>query len=857
MDGSGALLARLRAALATYDDDALAALSSKGLVRRARKDLETIRPKILESADDAARIYVEAGDAVAELDMPPANSRCGCPASGICRHILAALIFVKETATENPARAAEGKLDAVVAPSVLAEADREVLALDDEAIARWAGKALVARSKKALALGMPVEFDNSDRLIARLPTRNVACRWMPGCGPEGMVCSCHAQGVCEHRVAAVLAFQAARGARVLDDPSTVSLASAPGAPRSRDEVLVSVGSVVSELVVLGLSRLSRASAERLRTLAVSAHGVDLPRLEGLLRGLASQVELALTRDAQADSARLMAQAARVEALRHGLARRLAPHLVGQHKTSYQPVGDIDLVSLGAQAWRSQTGYAGLTLYFWDRSAGNWATWTDTRPLSVGQFDPVARYRDWGPWEGLASPEQSSRKTLRLTGAWRNPQGRLSGRPATRATTIGPAEVADVPARLDEWNPLVGKARRLFGGGFHDRTEQDEIVLLAPDRWGPAIFDEVRQVLIRIVWDKHGCPLPLVLRHQTETAAAVMTLSEHDPSATRAVLGILRFGADQLCVEPIALHTVEKVINLTLEGAEASSTPDSAAPPVDSSEDDEEAEADRELNPSGSNLGRLLGLLATQLLYLGEGGLASFRAIPELRALGASAEALGLSSCGTAVGRLVRPAGSPAARRAERTTPGRSRAAFSLPRSAAVAGPGGDRGGDRRAYACRSTSALSRPVRSIRRLTRDPGQIAHDLGEDNGRHIAERNQANIGVVSGRVINIAANSHAATAHESKILKRDALVHADPDVKALDAQERLDPCAGEDLAIGVDATAVVHRSAGPAQLLGAAAEGHGVETRPTVSLTDLLRSLVVLHVDHRADRAGRTGR
>jgi len=259
MDSPRALLVRLRSALSAFDDDALAALSNKGLVRRARKDLETTRPRILESAEEAPRLSVEVGDAVAELTIPPGQSRCGCPASGICRHILAALIFVKETAYESQADVDGASAERTATAPSLTASDTEVLALDDEAIVRWAGKALVSRAKKALAVGLPVEFEEGEQVAARLPTRNVTCRWMPGCGPEGMVCSCHAPVVCEHRVAAVLAFQAARGARVLDDSSTVSLPAAAGTPRSRDEVLASVGAVVSEMVVLGLSRLDRKS----------------------------------------------------------------------------------------------------------------------------------------------------------------------------------------------------------------------------------------------------------------------------------------------------------------------------------------------------------------------------------------------------------------------------------------------------------------------------------------------------------------------------------------------------------------------------------------------------------------------
>ena len=42
----------------------------------------------------------------------------------------------------------------------------------------------------------------------------------------------------------------------------------------------------------------------------------------------------------------------------------------------------------------------------------------------------------------------------------------------------------------------------------------------------------------------------------------------------------------------------------------------------------------------------------RLLAIAEGGLAAYRALPELHALGLRTEALGLACCGTAVGRVV-------------------------------------------------------------------------------------------------------------------------------------------------------------------------------------------------------------
>lgn len=660
MDGSGSLLTRLRAALVAYDDEALAALANKGLVRRARKDLETIHPD-LASADDPEWLSVKVADVTVRLTLPPNRSRCSCPAGGICRHLLAVLIFVKEfIEIGTDENIEEESASTAVIPGA------ELLALDDDAIARWAGKPLVTRVKKLLAQGLPVEFEETAGLSARLPTRNTECRWMPGQGLDGMVCSCHAATACEHRVAAVLAFQIARGTRVLDDRDDPVLGASVGSPRTREEVLASVGVVVTEMVALGLSRLSQATADRLRTLAVSAHGVEFPRLERLLRSLAALSDQVLAREAQADSAVVMTLAARVEALRRGLSRQATTHLVGQHKTSYEPVGTIELVGLGARAWHSPSGFAGLTLYFWDRSTRNWATWTDSRPLSVERFDPVARYRGDGPWEALGSPEHASRRILRLSGAWRNRQGRLSGRPSTRGLVLGLSGPELVPARIDRFDVLNDRARLLFGGGFRDRSEQDEIVLLAPARWGPALFDEVRQELVRVVLDRDGRPLPLVLRQTKENEQAITILQEHDSSATHSVLGLLRLGADRLAVEPIALHCGTEQINLTVDQAPAGPRPLESIGDVSIEEEEADLETAEDLEPSRSNLGRLLGLIDTRLLAIGEGGVAAFRDVPELRALGLRAGALGLTCCEAALGRVV--SALEAQRRGELTSP---------------------------------------------------------------------------------------------------------------------------------------------------------------------------------------------
>ena len=432
------------------------------------------------------------------------------------------------------------------------------------------------RAAKALGEGLKVEFDEGPAIVIRFPTRNVVCRWVPGGGLAGMICSCPAVDVCEHRIAAVLAWQRERGLRtIVAAPS--ELKAAAEAPRTRQEVLRSVKDVLGEMFGIGLARLSKASRQRLETLAVSCHGVDLPRLERGLAALAEAAGHSLRRDARASTMKLLEQGARVAALAAALANPTG-RLVGRHRTLYEQVGNLSLTGLGAERWRSQSGYAGLSVYFWDETLGNWSSWTDARPAGTPGFDPLRRYRGYGPWSGCSTPAEASRSRLQLSGAWRNPGGRLSGRPSTRAAVLGDSDPRQVPGAIVDWSQLAERARRLFRGGLGERNEQDELVAVRPALWLPAQYDEVRQELVRIVLDEKQRPLPLVVRFTPETASAVRILEQHDATYTHGLLGRLRLAGGRLWVEPISLFTDGGMIHLTLDDAATGAEPLRMPPP---------------------------------------------------------------------------------------------------------------------------------------------------------------------------------------------------------------------------------------------------------------------------------------
>src|ERR1041384_4679072 len=132
-----ALETRLRRLVTALDAAALEALASKGLLRRAQKDLER-GLEIHTSGETESTLRLRVGEF--EVTLPesgPVSALCSCPAAGVCQHILAAVLFLQKPASGGlPEEAPEV---GVAVPGV--SPDQELMAFTAEQLERWAGKA--------------------------------------------------------------------------------------------------------------------------------------------------------------------------------------------------------------------------------------------------------------------------------------------------------------------------------------------------------------------------------------------------------------------------------------------------------------------------------------------------------------------------------------------------------------------------------------------------------------------------------------------------------------------------------------------------------------------------------------------
>jgi hypothetical protein len=583
VDVEGDLLTRIVSICRAFDETALEALASKGLLRRATKDLEK---ETVAASVAAGRLEVRVGSETVSIPPEgPVRATCTCPATGACRHILTAVLAAQKLEPQEAVR-----IDPM-------ELESEVLAIGADVLEEWGGKKVFSSALEVLADNPAPEIDVSEVLRVHFRDSLVECRWFLGGGLDGAVTTSKLSDPRRFVVAMVLAFQRSRGRDISPKPVT-ALDEVRGAPRSRSEVLLASRRLLEEMLDAGLHHVAAAAADRFATLSLSAAGTNLPRLAGELRRIGHDVRLLSSRDAASDDARLFGACARAYGLITALegAGGLEPELIGWHRTRYDEVGRLELRGLGAHAWRSASGFHGITVVFREETTGEWYTWSEARPEAHWTHEAaVARFTSPGPWEGMPDPRTASRSHFTLFHAKANQARRISSSSRTRAQIIGASELGRVELGARRFTSVDALERHLRDSrpaGLSDRAGTEDLVVVEPDRLLERGFDELRQ---RFVWratDAVGREILVSLEHSSETAAAIAELEVLDPSKVSAVMGRARL-AERTSILPFAVYANDEIQSLGLSGT-APAAPRSLPWTGDDS-DEEEMERERGSN----------------------------------------------------------------------------------------------------------------------------------------------------------------------------------------------------------------------------------------------------------------------
>jgi hypothetical protein len=564
--------AALRRLLASFDEAGLIALANKGLVRRAQKDLEAGGLQLEET--DAAMLVRGPGWVVTMPPEGPTRATDNTRATGTTRQILTATLYLRDSWRPEEGVSEGGQLpEAPCQPGGDAARDdvealeRALLRLTLEDLQKWAGKTIFREALVPIKAGLETEIERHAGLTIRLVRQEIEARLLPGHLSKSAGTLLDAVLTTAPRanhkrwvVTAVLALQQARG-KAIDVPDETNAAEASSAAHDRPQVLSSARGLLELMVATGLAHPSARLVERLCTLAISATSVHLPRLARLLRALADDVGLVLGRDAAADTGRLLERLCLAHALVQALTAagpKASRLLVGQNRSQYDSVGDLQLVGVGAYPWQTASGYEGLTVLFWDVAGKRFLTWTTSRPVAApGRFSVEDSYRHESVWPGGGTPERLSRSCFTLKQARVNGLGRLSITQQTSVAELGPTDLAllDIPGRtFASWRELHRHAVTTFPIGLAEHPPLDRVVVLQPQTWGERIFDELEQQFCWRLADDEGNMIQLTLPWAGVNEAAIEFLEALQPARDRLVFVVTRivFRGKGLGFEPLSL-----------------------------------------------------------------------------------------------------------------------------------------------------------------------------------------------------------------------------------------------------------------------------------------------------------------
>jgi hypothetical protein len=549
------------AVLGRYDDEAWIALANRGLLRRARKDLETLEVRVTAEAHDGVEVAV--GDRTVRIGVAgPGEADCSCPSAVICQHVITAGLWLASAAPEPADR-----------PAAVPAADRlhdDLMAMDAATLTSYAGLPGYRWAYQMVGdQATPPNVARDSYLAVTFERPALTVRYLGG-GLDGLVLDQPVSDVARFRVAAVLAWQRAHGL-VLPPPTPRAQASRESEQsisrgESRARLRVTVSELLRDTVAIGVSHLSPAIQERLATAATWAQGVEYHRLALLLRRLADQVDLLLARSALGDDLVLLDEIAVAHALVAALdaaasAGTEPAALVGRARTAYDPVRSLDLIGLGGRPWRTGSGYHGLTCVFWSPRRQQFLTWTDARPDSLPGFEPRARWRQPAPWTGLATPAHSTGCRLTLTHAQVSPDSRISAVEATTAAVapLGSDELISLLPARTSWRGLA--PARVHG--LSDPVDPtSRWTVLCPSQARPARWDTVSQTLRYPLIDEDGEALTLHIpwsRLHAHTIGRLELLGADLPAGALVVARIAR-QRGHLVGEPLSLVLPSRAVN---------------------------------------------------------------------------------------------------------------------------------------------------------------------------------------------------------------------------------------------------------------------------------------------------------
>jgi hypothetical protein len=535
-----------RADLLALSADDLAALTNRGTVKRALREVEAGEHTgdLVESpAGDVSVRWSDGAECLLPAGVVLAEGRCSCAAVGLCRHLVRTVL-----AYQRQAAASAGPAAAPTAPW-------DPGAIGDDELARHYRPAALAKLREQFQQGLLVELVRGSKPSAHFHLQGRLLRFLVPGDPRYTHCDCAEPAPCSHVPLAVWAF------RLLEAGRPAGILSVGGTTPPPVALLDDVEAALLDFAEHGVSGAGAAWPGRLARLENACRTADLVWPAEVVAELAQEQERYTGHDALFAPDRVAALvgelAARGDAIRNDTGA--LPQLLIRGSKADRPsaLGSARFIGLGCGA-RTGRRRVALTAYLQDSDSGSLvAVLKEFAETEEGQ-----KPRSFGKLAQASAVQRSSFAALGvgqllLRGGKRTAGCRLL--PGRADAGVQPQDFAwehlRPPAFVEEFAELEARLAALPPSALRPRRVAEDFHVCAVTGAEAGRFVSATQTVEAVLLDARGRRAALVhpftSRGQAGAEALLAALTDR-PGDLRFVSGPVRRGPGGLVVHPVCL-----------------------------------------------------------------------------------------------------------------------------------------------------------------------------------------------------------------------------------------------------------------------------------------------------------------
>lgn len=518
MDSKNSVINEIKPFLPFINEEFIVSISNKGIYKRSVKDLEKAKENILLSIKDAGTIEVKIEDATVELNVNVQNSKCTCPSSSICKHIVMALLYLKEFYDSNQSIEEEIKEDEKekIDETIFCE---ELKKLTGEKILEIVGKKIYNSVINSIFIRNEAVFEYGDMLTVTIASQNVKVYFPKEKSIENAMCSCKEKGICSHKAYALISYLIKEGKITEADTEYDKIEIG----EKEREIIENLHAFIGSMFDRGISGLTGNEISQAEKFYIQTYGIKLFAAADELKNLSSELGFYFSKNISFSNKRLMhilcSVYNRTSALLIIEDNRKKLMLAGQRQEEKFNLDNIELVGLGASGGITKRNDLLITAYFYCKDIKNILSMSTLRPYeNSSQLSTL--YNMGQVWSNELSFKDVSVSKMVLKDA-KLSTGKVSSAKSTICNIKGKTTEEDIHELvISDYSIIVDELRKHKFRYFEPYSATKNIFLIKVEEIKNIEYDKIEQKLKFDSLDLNGNTIIFDIKYNSVSENAI-------------------------------------------------------------------------------------------------------------------------------------------------------------------------------------------------------------------------------------------------------------------------------------------------------------------------------------------------